>query len=128
MWWDQRHHAAQGKGYAPGAVICGECEVLFQDVENTNSPDKVLSEEVSNIIEKKSKKLILIRHAESENNVDKREAKIGLNNIKTAQGFPTFSQVCYKIYIKTICCRMNHEHTLHHDDLVTLLSVLFVLF
>jgi hypothetical protein len=53
------------------------------------------------------KKLILIRHAESENNVDKREAKVAFNNIKTAQSFPTWNQVgcvCVCVCTYNSCC------------------------
>lgn len=40
-----------------------------------------------------SKKVILIRHGESVNNVDKREAKLAFNNLTSFVSLPSFSQL-----------------------------------
>mmetsp|Transcript_36541 Transcript_36541/g.68065 ORF Transcript_36541/g.68065 Transcript_36541/m.68065 type:complete len:240 (-) Transcript_36541:76-795(-) len=56
--------------------------------------DCVRSGDVHVAANNKSKRLIFIRHAESQNNVDKREARLAWKNIKTAEGCPTFSQIC----------------------------------
>lgn len=113
QWWDQRSHAAQENGYEGSTVICMVCEALFSGDHNDNTTNKTNSnysnsdgddqtisedEHCSENLEHdkkivKTKRLILIRHAESENNVDKREAKLAFNNLKTMQSLPTFSQV-----------------------------------
>lgn len=98
-WWDGRIKIAQENGYADGAVICITCQAYFASKRDTS--ERTPKEETSNDdnlkdkkeSEKIHKKLILIRHAESENNVDKREAKLAFNKIKKAQSLPSFSQV-----------------------------------
>lgn len=86
MWWNQRKEAAKKFNYEMGSVLCGACEAELQQANDTcevNEENGV----------PRTKRLILIRHAESENNVDKREAKLAWNNIKHGIACPSFSQV-----------------------------------
>jgi len=100
QWWEQRSHVTQENGHQANTVLCLTCEALAQEKHDDDEPAKSTGEDKdssttikSDKLVEKIKKLILIRHAESENNVDKREAKLAFTNLKTAQSFPTFSQV-----------------------------------
>jgi broad specificity phosphatase PhoE len=64
----------------------------FSEAPKQDEETKATLDETS--LRKPRKKLILIRHAESQNNVAKNETRAAWKNMKTLQGFPSVSQLC----------------------------------
>ena len=108
-WWKNRLRAAQDHDYPPKSVLCTSCEAYLNsklddvDEEGINKPETVKDDTYKR---EKMKKLILIRHAESINNVDKREAKIAFDNIISFTNVPTYDQVSYQ-YLPLVVCGLS---------------------
>jgi broad specificity phosphatase PhoE len=59
-----------------------------------NTTNNKINNNISNDNTNHKKYIILIRHAESQNNLDKKEAKTAWSNIKNINSLPTWNQLC----------------------------------